>query len=97
MWTQLERTFLAELLKEKLDTTAETTFNKNLNNFTWSHDIKHRELEKWSESLKEDKCFLPQKLLKALNFILKREVEIVAPTQSITKPPEGIPVNHSNQ
>ena len=82
VWTQLERTFLAELLQEKLDTTAETIFNENLNNFTWSHDIKHRELEKWSESLKEDECFLPQKLLKALNFILKQEVEIVAPTQS---------------
>ena len=60
VWTQLERNFLAELSQEKLDTTAETIINENLNNFTWSHDVKHRELEKWSESLKEDKCFLPQ-------------------------------------
>ena len=82
VWTQLERNFLAELLQEKLDTTAETIINENLNNFTWSYDVKHRELEKWSESLKEDKCFLPQKLLKALNFILKREVQIVPATNS---------------
>ena len=56
---------------DKFMESAETIINENLNNFTWSHDIdvKHRKIEKWSESLKEDKCFLPQKLLKALNFI----------------------------